>query len=88
MHVIMCRVAPQAHSVYQTQNVPDEAIAMPSSRIDASHLVHLFSRAIFALMGPITHMRKAKSEPKMPIIELNSGMAIETATAIKVMRVR
>ena len=46
------------------------------------------SMAIFALIGPMTHMRKAKSDPRIPIIELNSGMAIDTATAMKVMRVR
>lgn len=61
---------------------------MPTTKIKASCLVHFLSMAIFALTGPITHMRKAKSEPRIPIMELNSGMAIETATAMTVMRVR
>lgn len=74
--------------MYQTENVPHDAIATPVTNNKASHLVHFLSIAIFALMGPITHMRKAKSEPRMPIIELNSGMAIETATAMIVIRIR
>ena len=61
---------------------------MPVNNIKASHLVHFFSMATLALIGPMTDMRKAKSEPKVPIIELNSGMAIETTTAMTVMRVR
>jgi len=74
--------------MYQTENVPHDAIVTPISNIKASHLVHFLSMAIFALIGPMTHMRKANSDPRIPIIELNSGMAIDTATAMKVMRVR
>ena len=74
--------------MYQTENVPHDAIVTPTSNIKASHLVHFLSMAIFALIGPMTHMRKANSDPRIPIIELNSGIAIDTATAMKVMRVR
>ena len=75
-------------AVYQTENVPQDAIAMPISKIEPSTLLHFLSMAIFAPMGPMTQMRKEKREPRMPIIELNSGMAIETATASRAIRVR
>ena len=85
----MCRSSnPDNYPMYQTENVPQEAIAMPIRRIDPSSLLHFFSMAIFALTGPMTQIRKEKREPKMPIIELNSGMAIEIATAMTAMRVR
>ena len=74
--------------MYQTENVPHDAIAMPINRIEPSHLLHFPSMAIFALMGPMTQMRNEKREPRMPIIELNSGMAIETAMAITATRTR
>jgi hypothetical protein len=76
------------HWLYQSENVPEDAIAMPISNIDASHFVHFLSMAIFAQIGPMTHMRKEKQLPRIPIIELNSGTAIETATAMNVMRIR
>jgi hypothetical protein len=80
---------PGFHSVvYQTENVPHDAIATPISNIEPSNLLHFFSMAIFALIGPMTQMRKEKREPRMPIIELNSGMAIETATVSRAIRIR
>jgi len=87
---VMCRSShPGFHSVvYQTENVPQDAIAMPISKIEPSNLLHFLSMAIFALMGPMTQMRKEKREPRRPIIELNSGMAIETATVSTAIRVR
>ena len=74
--------------MYQTEKVPQDAIATPIDSINASNFVHLPSIAIFALMGPMTHRANAKVEPRMPIIELNSGKAIETATAKKVVSIR
>lgn len=76
------------HSVYKTENVPQDAIATPIDKIKMSHLVYLFSTTIFALIGPMTHKRKEKREPRIPTIELNSGRAIETATARTVMSIR
>ena len=74
--------------MYQTEIVPHDAIATPTTKIKTSHLVHSLSMEIFAQIGPMTHMRKAKREPRIPTIELNSGTAIEIATAIKVRRTR
>ena len=86
----MCRSShPGFHSVvYQTENVPQDAIATPISKIEPSNLLHFLSMAILALIGPMTQMRKEKREPRIPIIELNSGMAIETATANMAIRIR
>lgn len=44
--------------------------------------------ATFALMGPITQSKKAEKEPKKPIIALNSGIRIDTPTAVMVSSVR
>lgn len=74
--------------MYMSENVPEDAIAMPISNIKPSHFVHFFSMAIFAQIGPMTVIRNEKTLPRNPIIELNSGMAQETATAMKVMRIR
>lgn len=61
---------------------------MPIANIKTSHLVQFLSIAILAEMGPMTHIRKEKTLPRIPIMELNSGMAMETATARRVMRIR
>lgn len=74
--------------MYQTENVPHDAIAMPITKIEPSNFEHFLSMAIFALMGPMTQMRKEKREPKMPIIALNSGIAIETETVNRAMSIR
>lgn len=87
----MCRsstLVSATQSVNQSEIVPQDAIATPISNIKASHLLHFFSMAIFAQRGPMTHMRKEKTLPRIPSIELNSGTAMETATAMKVMRIR
>lgn len=74
--------------MYQTENVPQDAIATPISKIEPSNKLHFLSMAIFALIGPMTQMRKEKREPRIPIIELNSGMAIETATVSRAIKLR
>ena len=76
------------HQTYQSENVPQDAIVTPMNNIEASDFVYFLSMAIFAQIGPMTHKRKEKTLPRIPIIELNSGNAIETATVMKAIRIR
>lgn len=46
----------------------------------ASTQLHFLLSAIFAETGPITQSIKAENEPTNAIIELKSGMKMETAT--------
>ena len=56
------------------------AITTPETRSKPSIRVHLRVKAIFAETGPMTHKVKAEKEPKKAIIELKSGIRIDTKT--------
>lgn len=61
--------------------VPHIAITDASASKNPSHSPHFRSRATFADIGPITARMKAENEPRIAIIELNSGTRIETVIA-------
>lgn len=68
--------------------VPHTAIAMPVAMIAPSKMLHCPNIATFAMTGPTIESMKAEKEPRKAIMELNSGMAIETATARLVRAIR
>jgi len=64
------------------------AITTPIKTIDPSTKLHRPTSIMFARTGPTTASMKAEKEPKKAIIELNSGIMMDTATESKVMHMR
>jgi hypothetical protein len=52
-------------------------------RIVTSITVAFLSKEIFAAIGPMTHSVKTEKDPRIAMIEPNSGTSIDTVTARK-----
>lgn len=68
--------------------VPHSAITVEEIRIAMSIPVAFLSRVIFAAIGPTTHTEKTEKDPRIAIIESNSGTSIDTVTARRTKPIR
>jgi hypothetical protein len=63
--------------------IPHSAMIVEEIRIVTSMAVAFLSKEIFAAIGPMTHNVKTEKDPRIAIIEPNSGTSIDTVTARK-----
>ena len=67
------------HRVYKkAATVPQIAMIVPTTIINVSKRLHFPSILTLAITGPTMDIIKAENEPTKAIIELNSGIMIET----------
>jgi hypothetical protein len=68
------------HCFVKATTVPHPAMAIAITRIIPSNTPQRLSRVTFAMIGPMMQSKKAEKDPRNAIIELNSGIEIETKT--------